>query len=76
MGKSLKVVDYSETIEVYDIKVGLLYTVQVKKKNIFYFFSMISCLFSGRNSGKFLQEIHHFLQEIPVLLYEILRFCL
>ena len=46
-----------------------------RKKN-FLFFSMINCLFfSGRNSGKFRQEIINFLQEIPILL-EILRFCL
>ena len=31
---------------------------------------------TGRNSGKFLQEIQYFLQEIPVFLPEILRFYL
>ena len=51
-------------------------TVQVKKNPHFLFFSMINCLFflgeTGRNSGKFLQEIQYFLQEIPVFLPEIL----
>ena len=41
-------------------KHGHHFTVQVKKKTLF----IINCLFSGRNGGKFLQEIAVFLPEI------------
>ena len=42
-----------------------------KKKHTFYFSPQSTAFFSGRKSGKFLQEILHFLQEIPVFLPEI-----
>ena len=49
---------------------------QRKQENTSYFSPWSAAFFSGRNRGKFLQEILHFLQEIPVFLPEILRFCL